>query len=100
MRLATALLAIAIALAPPRAQASDDQLTQAKNLYQLGMSKYDQQRYSDALRDFLDAYKLHQSNDFFYNIAKCYDHMSDFSEAYVHYKKYVDGLPPGESQRA
>jgi hypothetical protein len=88
-------ICIAVSLAAPRAGA-DDEL--AKGHYMAGKAYYDQARYSEAIREFREAYRLSPKPALLFNIAQALERMGKLDEAVDHLKKYL--AAPGVSDTA
>jgi Tfp pilus assembly protein PilF len=69
------------------AQSSDDQ--QAHAHFQVAASYYEQANYESALREFLEAYRLSQRSQLFYNLSLCYQQLGDLENAVSYLDRYL-----------
>lgn len=90
------LLAV-LCLASPAAAQSDDL---AKGHYMAGQAYYNQARYSEAIREFLEAYRLSPKPALLYNIAQAYERMGKIEEAVAQLKKYLSAAPDASDRGA
>jgi Tfp pilus assembly protein PilF len=70
-----------------RAQSSDDQ--QAHAHFEVAASYYEQANYESALREFLEAYRLSQRSQLFYNLSLCYQQLGDLDNAVSYLERYL-----------
>jgi hypothetical protein len=69
------------------AQTSDDD--QAHAHFQVAASYYEQANYESALREFLEAYRLSQRSQLFYNLSLCYQQLGDLEHATDYLTRYL-----------
>lgn len=69
------------------AQTSDDD--QAHAHFQVAASYYEQANYESALREFLEAYRLSQRSQLFYNLSLCYQQLGDLEHAVDYLTRYL-----------
>ncbi|MFO0681484.1 MAG: tetratricopeptide repeat protein [Sandaracinus sp.] len=69
------------------AQTSDDD--QAHAHFQVAASYYEQANYEAALREFLEAYRLSQRSQLFYNLSLCYQQLGDLPNAVDYLTRYL-----------
>lgn len=118
-RLVGTALALAVAFAPPlpalaSGPAKDDlptvtdeptpppgedevrdepNLERAMEAFQRGSQNYNEAKYQQALRDFLEAASLYASPDFQYNIGLCYEKLDKPEEAIAAFETYLKTKP-------
>lgn len=90
---ATVLMISNLALA----QQSDDE--RARMHFQSGLSYYEQARYSDAAREFTEAYTLSQRPALLLNLSQAYERDLKFTEAIAELERYLQVLPNSPQQR-
>lgn len=78
-----------ITISPAFAQLSDAQKSLAVTHYRSGESYYNQGRYSDAIREFKEAYRLSKKAALYYNIAQSYERMGKVKKAVKAYERYL-----------
>lgn len=99
MRLAwAALCAVLLFASPARSQPKpaippSDYVEAAKAHFAAGSAYYDQANYNDAVKEFNEAYRLSQRTDLLYNIAICYERLSDWDNAIATLQKYLAEKP-------
>jgi len=84
------VLLLAIVVAYPSvstAQVSDD--AQAHAHFEVAASYYEQANYESALREFLEAYRLSQRSQLFYNLSLCYQQLGDLQNAVDYLARYL-----------
>src|SRR5215831_8094302 len=62
----------------------------AKNHYRAGADLYGRARYSEAITEFQEAYRLSHAPALLYNIAQAYEKMDDLANARTYLQRYVD----------
>lgn len=81
-------------LLPALARAQEDPDTQAaRRHFTLGQQLYEQERYDDAVREFMTAKELKPIPAFDYNIGRCLDRLERWSEAADAYQRYLTADP-------
>ncbi|MGZ3440919.1 MAG: tetratricopeptide repeat protein [Polyangia bacterium] len=93
-----ALVAVVCALVAP-ARAMTEEEERAKAHFLAGQSYYDQASYSDALREFNEAYRISKRPALLYNIARCFEALEKYGDAVAMLQHYLDE-DPGTSDRA
>lgn len=68
-------------------------LERAMEAFQRGSQNYNEARYQQALRDFLEAASLYASPDFQYNIGLCYEKLDKPEEAIAAFETYLKTKP-------
>ena len=90
-RWSAALLGIFIAiLVSPQARA-DDVADEADHLFTLGAEKYQERDYKTALQHFLASNRLVRNRNVMFNIAKSYEHLKSYPDAYRYYQRAGEG---------
>jgi outer membrane receptor protein involved in Fe transport len=93
------LLALVMTLAPSLARA-DDVADEADHLFTLGAEKYQAGDYKVALEYFLASNRLVRNRNVMFNIARTYEHLRNFPDAYRYYQRALDGeTDAGAKQR-
>jgi hypothetical protein len=89
------LLAVALALAFSSISAADEteDVGAAKARFAAGTAFFKQQRYRDAVSEFLQAYRLSKADDLLYNIGICYDALEDAGRATIYFDRYLAARP-------
>ncbi len=82
--------------APARAATPDEQI--AKAHFQTGEGYFGAGRYEQAVREFLEAYRLSRKVDLLWNIARCYQHMDDPGRMTSYYKQYLAARPAAQDR--
>ncbi len=81
--LCLALLALGLGFAPPAA--ADDLADEADLKFRLGAEAYQRGDYRAALEEFLASNRLVPNRNVAYNIARCYEQLKQFPEAFRYY---------------
>ncbi|MBS2018477.1 MAG: TonB-dependent receptor [Deltaproteobacteria bacterium] len=84
------LLVVAQAAAP-RLAFADDVADEADHLFTLGAERYQEKDYKGALQHFLASNRLVRNRNVMFNIARTYEHLKQFSDAYRYYQRSLDG---------
>jgi hypothetical protein len=79
------------ALAQP--QVSDERLRAARAHFSLAQDQYKAHRYQEAVREFLESYKLAKRIDLLYNIALCYESLNDPGRMTSYLNRYLTSRP-------
>ncbi len=89
------LLAVALALAFSSLAAADESqdVGAAKARFAAGTAFFQQQRYRDAVNEFLPAYRLSKADELLYNIGICYDALEDPGRATIYFDRYLAARP-------
>ncbi len=89
------LLAVALALAFSSIAAADESedVGAAKARFAAGTAFFKQQRYRDAVEEFLQAWRLSKADDLLYNIGICYDALEDAGRATIYFDRYLAARP-------
>ena len=85
------------AVATARATSEDDE--RAKAHFLAGQSYYEQASYTDALREFNEAYRISKRPALLYNIARCHEALEQYADAVKMLEAYLD-QDPQTSDRA
>jgi outer membrane receptor for ferrienterochelin and colicin len=88
------LIAILIAFvmtAVPRAALADDVADEADHLFTLGAERYQDKDYKTALAHFLASNRLVRNRNVMFNIARTYEHLHQFADAYRYYQRSLEG---------
>ena len=85
----SALLLLALALATPSARA-DDLADEADVQFELGAKKYQTGDYLGALEHFLTSNRLVSNKNVLYNIARCYEQLHRYPDAYRAYGRALE----------
>jgi len=80
------VLALAVLL-PAAARADDQDLARAH--FVTGASYYEQARYTEALHEFEEAYRLSKRSGFLYNIGVCHEQLGHTSAAITAFEGYL-----------
>lgn len=75
----------------PRAAHADDVADEADHLFTLGAERYQDKDYKEALMHFLASNRLVRNRNVMFNIARTYEHMRQFADAYRYYQHALDG---------
>ena len=86
-----ALLFAFVALALPRAAHADDVADEADHLFTLGAERYQDKDYKGALAHFLASNRLVRNRNVMFNIARTYEHLRQFADAYRYYQRSLEG---------
>ena len=95
------LLIVAVlcaAIAPAHALSDDDE--RAKAHFLAGQSYYDQASYTDALREFNEAYRISKRPALLYNIARCFEGLEQYQDAVRMLERYLDEDPQTSDREA
>jgi tetratricopeptide (TPR) repeat protein len=89
------LVALAAASA---AQASEENMAQAKAYFGAGVDAYDQGKYEIALRQFQHAHALSHSPALYFNMAACEEHMDHYQAAALLLRQYLIEKPDADDR--
>jgi outer membrane receptor protein involved in Fe transport len=79
---------------------ADDVADEADHLFTLGTERYAAGDYKGALQYFLASNRLVRNRNVMFNIARTYEHMKDYPDAYRYYQRAAEGeTDPGAKQR-
>jgi hypothetical protein len=87
MRAACLLVSLAFAV---EAQAADTDEGAAKAHFAAGKIFFKEDRYRDAIGEFLQAYRLSTAPDLLYNIGVCYEALDDAGRATIYLQRYLE----------
>lgn len=79
------------------AQQTDDD--RARMHFQSGMSYYEQARYDEAAREFVEAYALSQRPALLLNLSQAYERDLKFAEAIAELQRYLEAVPDSPQRR-
>jgi outer membrane receptor for ferrienterochelin and colicin len=86
-----ALLFSLVATALPRSARADDVADEADHLFTLGAERYQEKDYKGALAHFLASNRLVRNRNVMFNIARTYEHLRQFADAYRYYQRSLEG---------
>ena len=98
MKRGLAIAAVVCALVAPALGMTEEE-ERAKAHFLAGQSYYDQASYSDALREFNEAYRISKRPALLYNIARCFEALDKYDDAVAMLQHYLEE-EPGTSDRA
>jgi hypothetical protein len=81
------------------AQEPSAETTQARDLFQSGVERYEAGQYADALKDFERAYALKPHPLVQVNIANCYDKLNQPADALSHFESFLASTEGSAAQR-
>lgn len=87
----SALLTAFLATSMPRAARADDVADEADHLFTLGAEHYQDKDFKGALQYFLASNRLVRNRNVMFNIARTYEHMRQFPDAYRYYQRSLEG---------
>jgi len=79
------------------AQQTDDE--RARMHFQSGISYYEQARYDEAAREFVEAYSLSQRPALLLNLSQAYERDLKFAEAIAELQRYLEAVPDSPQRR-
>lgn len=94
LAIASAALVADLALPPPAL--ADNTADEAGLRFDRGVAFYKARRYEDALAEFFHSNRLVRNNNVILNIARCYEQLGRFEEAYRYYAEYLEGAGEGQ----
>jgi hypothetical protein len=94
-----AIAAVVCALVAP-AGAMTEEEERAKAHFLAGQSYYDQASYTDALREFNEAYRISKKPALLYNIARCFEALEKYSDAVAMLERYLQEDPETSDRAA
>jgi tetratricopeptide (TPR) repeat protein len=86
-----AMVVVCAIAAPARAASEEDE--RAKAHFLAGQSYYEQASYTDALREFNEAYRISKRPALLYNIARCHEALENYADAVKMLEAYLDQAP-------
>lgn len=96
--LLTALLLAAPPAKPADAPADPAAVARAKELFQQGQKLYKARKYADAIARFEQAYAVRPHPVIFFNIAKCWEQLSENAKALRAYRDYLRLAPDAKDK--
>lgn len=75
----------------PMSAHADDVADEADHLFTLGAERYQDKDYKGALQYFLASNRLVRNRNVIFNIARTYEHLRDFPDAYRYYQRALEG---------
>ena len=78
-------------LTAPRIAYADDVADEADHLFTLGAERYQDKDFKGALVHFLASNRLVRNRNVMFNIARTYEHLKQFSDAYRYYQRSLEG---------
>lgn len=88
---AVALVAFTASFATSPVAHADDVADEADHLFSLGAERYQANDYGRALEYFLASNRLVRNRNVMFNIARTYEHLRQFPDAYRYYQRALDG---------
>jgi hypothetical protein len=89
---------VCAAVAPASAMTEEEE--RAKAHFLAGQSYYDQASYTDALREFTEAYRISKRPALLYNIARCHEAVENYPEAVKMLEAYLEADPTTSDRSA
>jgi outer membrane receptor for ferrienterochelin and colicin len=93
------LVFAAAALVAPIAASADNTADEAEVAFQRGNERYARRDYQDALAEYFLSYRLVPNRNVLFNIARCYEALDRFNEAYRYYNDLRAADFPPEDRR-
>ena len=91
-------LLLCLLLAAPASQASNT-ADEADVAFEVGNVEYSRRHYVEALRSYFTSYRLVPNRNVLFNIARCYEALARYNEAYRYYNDLLgEPLPPSDEQ--
>src|SRR5687767_1603483 len=91
-RFVVALLAVVVLLLSLVSEVrADDVADEADHLFTLGAEHYQKKDYKEALQYFLASNRLVRTRNMMFNIARTYEHLQQFPDAYRYYQRAHEG---------
>lgn len=85
------LLLASLLTSLPRPARADDVADEADHLFTLGAERYQDKDYKGALQHFLASNRLVRNRNVMFNIARTYEHLRQFADAYRYYQRALEG---------
>jgi tetratricopeptide (TPR) repeat protein len=85
------VVAVLLAVVWPMSARADDVADEADHLFSLGAERYQDKDYKGALQYFLASNRLVRNRNVMFNIARTYEHLRDFPDAYRYYQRALEG---------
>src|SRR3954467_5751305 len=85
---------------PAAAAAITEDEERAKAHFLAGQSYYDQASYTDALREFNEAYRISKRAPLLYNIARCFAALEQYGDAVKMLERYLEEEPQTSDRAA
>src|SRR5690242_10803332 len=85
-----------LALATPVAaqpQVSEERMRAARAHFGLAQDQFKARRYQEAVKEFIESYKLSKRVDLLYNIALCYENLDDPGRMTAYLNRYLTSRP-------
>src|SRR6185295_14604925 len=82
---------VAVLFALTRSARADDVADEADHLFALGAEHYQSGDYKNALQYFLASNRLVRNRNVTFNIARTYEHLKQFADAYRYYQRALEG---------
>ncbi len=77
----------------PTSARADDVADEADHLFTLGAERYQEKDYKTALQHFLASNRLVRNRNVIFNIARTYEHLKLFPDAFRYYQRSLEGEP-------
>ncbi|HEX6835065.1 MAG TPA: tetratricopeptide repeat protein, partial [Polyangia bacterium] len=94
------VIAAVVCAAAAAARANSDDDERAKAHFLAGQSYYEQASYTDALREFNEAYRISKRPALLYNIARCDEALEQYADAVKMLEAYLDQDPQTTDREA
>lgn len=92
------ILALGFALGLARSAHADDLADEADLKFRLGAEAYQRSDYKVALEKFLESNRLVPNRNVTYNVARCYEELKQFPEAYRYFLLALSGEPNSDTR--
>jgi len=89
--LVAVLVAFVVFLTAAASARADDVADEADHLFTLGAEAYQDKDYKQALAHFLASNRLVRNRNVMFNIARTYEHLRQFADAYRYYQRALEG---------
>ncbi len=86
------------AVAPAHAMTEEEE--RAKAHFLAGQSYYEQASYTDALREFNEAYRISKKPALLYNVARCFEALEQYADAVKMLERYLEEDPQTTDRQA
>ena len=89
--LAVLLAFVVTVTALPQIAWADDVADEADHLFTLGAERYQDKDYKGALQHFLASNRLVRNRNVMFNIARTYEHLHQYADAYRYFQRALEG---------
>jgi tetratricopeptide (TPR) repeat protein len=87
------IFAVALALTASAAAADTDQGITERAEFDAGQAAYESGKFEEALRHYLEAYRLNHDATLLFSVGECYRRLKNYPKAKLYYQKYLSELP-------